>query len=168
MIGTLLKIPLKVVKLQLKLALLPARTALRMARRFANDETPSYAKPPSQTNYSAPPPEPSPNREDLEVAPSELMERFESGDDFVLIDVRQAQELANSGLIKGSLHIPTQDLPHRIDDLDKGRTTIVYCHLGSRSMDVAMFMREKGFMDVKSLGGGIVGWESDGGSVAEL
>ena len=94
------------------------------------------------------------------------MERLKSGDELVLIDVRQVQELANNGCIEGALHIPSQDLPHRIDDLDKSRPTVVYCHLGSRSMDAAMFLHEKGFANVKSLGGGIVGWQSGGGEVS--
>jgi len=149
-----------------KLALLPARAVLRLARRFTASDSPSDSR--ADPSYSQPAPPPPAQTAGLEVAPSELMQRLESGDEFVLIDVRQAQELANSGLIEGSLHIPTQDLPHRIDALDKDRTTIVYCHLGSRSMDAALFMREKGFQDVKSLGGGIVGWESDGGSIAAL
>ncbi len=166
MIGTLLKIPLKLVKLQVKLALLPARAALRLARQFAASDSTSDSR--QGSSYSQPTSETPTQPAELEVAPSELMKRLESGDEFILIDVRQAQELANSGLIEGSLHIPTQDLPHRIDDLDKNRATIVYCRIGSRSMDAALFMLEKGFQDVKSLGGGIVGWESDGGSIAAL
>ena len=168
MVGTLLKIPLKLVKLQIKLALLPVRTAVRLVRHC----TESDARP--DDPYSRPsadpirPLEPSAPAQKLEVAPSDLMKQIDAGDELILIDVRQPQELANSGLIEGSLHIPTQDLPHRIDDLNKEQTTIVYCHLGSRSMDAAMFLREKGFEDVKSLGGGIVGWESDGGSIASL
>ena len=167
MIGALLKIPLKLVKLQIKLTLLPAKAALRLARKCAgasdtNDTRQSATASSTQTAPAAP------STNELEVDASELMKVLEAGEEVVLIDVRQAQELANGGLIAGSVHIPSQDLPHRIEDLDKDRATIVYCHLGSRSMDAAMFLREKGFLDVRSLGGGIVGWESDGGSIVSL
>ena len=119
MIGTLLKIPLKLVKLQVKLALLPARTAIRLARQFRASDSRNEARPYSSGSQPAPPPPIDIEPVGLEVAPSEVMKRLEAGDEFVLIDVRQAQELANGGLIEGSLHIPSQDLPHRIDDLDK-------------------------------------------------
>ena len=125
MIGTLLKIPLKLVKLQVKLALLPARTAIRLARQFRGSDSRHEARPYSSGSQPAPPPPIDIEPVGLEVAPSEVMKRLEAGDEFVLIDVRQAQELANGGLIEGSLHIPSQDLPHRIDDLDKDCATIV-------------------------------------------
>ena len=166
MVGTLLKIPVMLIKLQIKLALLPARTALRLVRQCTESNADDrYSRPSTGPTR---PPEPSTPAVELEVAPTDLMKQIDAGDELILIDVRQPQELANSGLIEGSVHIPTQDLPHRIDDLNKEQTTIVYCHLGSRSMDAAMFLREKGFEDVKSLGGGIVGWQSDGGSIASL
>ena len=44
-------------------------------------------------------------------------ELLKDHDDVLLIDVRQPQELADAGLIEGSLHIPSQDLPHRLEDM---------------------------------------------------
>ncbi|MBJ96156.1 MAG: hypothetical protein CMP23_16970 [Rickettsiales bacterium] len=169
MLGTLLKLPLKVVRLQLKLALLPARMGARLVRHLvaADGGIPNSQE---QTRHqrspmAAPPEDPGPA---FALPPNELKELLESGHKLQLIDVRQAQELANSGLIEGSLHIPTQDLPHRLDDLNRQEQVILYCHLGSRSLDAAMFLKEKGFADVRSLDGGLVGWESSGGAVASL
>ncbi len=174
MIGSLLKIPLKVVGLQLKLALLPARLAARVVRKLLRPDSDSRPEGSSPHSYepaaarggaSRDALDTGPSTGDLEVQPEELRELLEARNDVLLIDVRQAQELADAGLIEGSLHIPSQDLPHRLEDLDKEKVTVVYCRLGGRSMDAAMFMREKGFTDVRSLGGGLVGWQSDGGAV---
>jgi len=172
MVGTLLKIPLKLVKLQIKLALVPGRVAFRIVRRLVSGESTSAERGGWSDGWTARGESagagadsgPSPNT--LELEPGELMERLKSGDELVLIDVRQAQELADNGKIEGALHIPSQDLPHRISDLDKSLPTVVYCHVGSRSLDAAIFLHDQGFSDVRSLGGGIVGWQSDGGEVA--
>ncbi len=175
MIGSLLKIPLKVVGLQWKLALLPARLAARVVRKLLRSDSESRPEDSSPHPYEPAVARGGASRDvldpglsggDIEVRPEELRELLKDHDDVLLIDVRQPQELADAGFIEGSLHIPSQDLPHRLEDLDKQKVTVVYCRLGGRSMDAAMFMREKGFTDVRSLGGGIVGWESDGGAVS--
>ena len=173
MLGAFLKLPVKLVKLQVKLALLPARLALRALRRLldvrsgpGDEQGTSSWDPVASARPDVGGSESTSSPGTMALEPSELMERLNSGDELVLIDVRQAEELASNGLIEGALHIPSQDLPHRIEDLDKAQPTVVYCHLGGRSMDAAMFLLEKGFSDVKSLGGGIVGWQSDGGEVA--
>jgi rhodanese-related sulfurtransferase len=173
MLATLLKIPLKVIKLQIKMALLPAKVAVRLVRRFLDRDSPasgsdgwSQERPTRRSREGGAGLDAAPSASDMELQPGELRELLDSGNEFLLIDVRQAQELASNGLIEGAVHIPSQDLPHRIDDLDKAQPTVVYCHLGGRSMDAAMFLVEKGFTDVKSLGGGIVRWQSDGGEVA--
>jgi len=173
MLGTLLKIPLKVIKLQIKLAQLPAKFALRLVRRFLDQDSPasgsdgwSHERPARPSRDEGAGPDAGPSTSDMELEPGELRELLDSGNEFLLIDVRQAQELASNGLIEGATHIPSQDLPHRIDDLDKEQPTVIYCHLGGRSMDAAMFLVEKGFTDVKSLGGGLVRWQSDGGELA--
>lgn len=155
------------VKLQIKLALLPARVALRLARRLlGRDEGAAEAKP---TSFGAPAPgppiEPGASPFDMQVDPGSILSRMAEGDQFVFVDVRQPVEVATSGRIARALHIPTQDLPRRMAELDRAAETVLYCAVGARSLDAAMFLREKGFENVWSLAGGLPHWQADGGEV---
>ena len=78
-------------------------------------------------------------------------------DDYQLIDVRQLQEYGDEHL-PGALWIPAEDLPHRLDDLDKTKATIVYCSHGSLSRAAAQVLINAGFHDVCSLQGGLRAW----------
>ena len=155
------------VKLSLKASLLPLKLALKALRRVASgggDTPPDFSAP-----APAPPTPPgqhaSPSPFDVQIDPGKLVERLAAGEELVFVDVRQAQELAASGRIPGALHIPSQDLPRRLEELDSGREVFVYCASGVRSLDAVMFLREKGFEEAWSLGGGIAHWQQDGGEV---
>jgi len=157
------------VKLQLKLAFLPARIAWKVFQKVTGR---GGAEGPSSSSYAAPPAtpqppiKPSPSPFDLQVDPQAVIDRVQGGEEgLVIIDVRQAAEVA-TGMIQGAMHIPTQDLPRRIEELDDAAAEIfVYCASGVRSLDAAMFLREKGFDKALSLAGGIAHWQSDGGAV---
>lgn len=156
------------VKLQLKLALLPAKIAWKVIQkvtgRGGEASPPSSYQPPPST--PRPPTDPTPSPFDLQVDPQKVIDRLKEGEEgFMLIDVRQPAEIAN-GMIAGAMHIPTQDLPRRIEELDdKEQEIFVYCASGVRSLDAAMFLREKGFGNTLSLAGGIAHWQADGGEV---
>ena len=156
-----------VVKLSLKATLLPLKLAVRVVRRLASGggrADPDFvARSPSPPTPPGQPASPSPF--DVQIDPGKLVERLAAGEDMVFVDVRQAQELAASGRIPGALHIPSQDLPRRLEELDSDKEVFVYCASGVRSLDAVMFLREKGFVEAWSLGGGIAHWQQDGGEV---
>jgi rhodanese-related sulfurtransferase len=52
-------------------------------------------------------------------------------------------------------------LPDRLGELDPGKETVVICHSGGRSMQVARFLEAKGFVSVVNLAGGIHAWSRD-------
>jgi len=74
-----------------------------------------------------------------------------------LLDVREDEELALCA-IDGALHIPMQEVPPRIADLPRNQPLVVICHHGSRSDQVAQFLRGQGFSNVHNLAGGIDSW----------
>ena len=104
----------------------------------------------------------------MQVDPGDVLARVGNGESPVFIDIRQAMELAESGMIDGALHIPLQDLPRRVAQLDRGQEVILYCASGVRSIEAARFLREKGFEKAWSLGGGVARWEADGGALVEF
>ena len=54
--------------------------------------------------------------------------------------------------------IPMNDFPQHIEQLDPSHEIILYCHHGMRSMQVAYYLYQNGFQNVKSLTGGIDQW----------
>jgi rhodanese-related sulfurtransferase len=77
-----------------------------------------------------------------------------------IIDVRTPYEWA-AGRIEGSLHIPLDQLPERVDEIDREPTTVVVCQIGQRSYMAAMYLRGLG-MDAHNLDGGLERWVSEG------
>ena len=86
-----------------------------------------------------------------------LRRKRETGEDFVLLDVREPHEVAVSA-IAGSLKIPLASLPESLDRLPRGREIVVHCKSGGRSAQATRFLRDAGFENVSSLDGGIDKW----------
>jgi len=77
----------------------------------------------------------------------------------VVLDVREAWEVATSSL-PGTTHIPMQQIPGRLDELDAGREIVAMCHHGGRSQQVAMFLTQRG-LKASNLAGGIDAWSRE-------
>ena len=89
---------------------------------------------------------------------TELKARLATGD-VQLLDVRTAEELEQASL-PGALHIPMQELPGRLAELNPGRPIAVLCHHGVRSEMAARFLERNGFSAVFSVAGGIDAWST--------
>lgn len=75
----------------------------------------------------------------------------------VLLDVREPWEFQIAHLA-GSTHVPMRAIPARAPELDPAAETVVICHHGARSMQVAMFLERTGFGRVFNLAGGVDAW----------
>ena len=62
--------------------------------------------------------------------------------------------------IEGALLIPMRTIPERLAELEprRGDRIVVHCHHGVRSLRVARFLRERGFVNAQSMRGGIEAW----------
>lgn len=60
------------------------------------------------------------------IAISELKKKIDSGETFLLIDVREDRELKDSGAIKGAIHIPMGELDARMSDIPKDIELVFY------------------------------------------
>jgi rhodanese-related sulfurtransferase len=100
-----------------------------------------------------------------QVRPSQLPEWIEAhGADAIVLDVREHAELqAASVKPKGFelVHIPMNEIPGRLGQLDPGRAVAVLCHHGARSMRVAMFLQAQGFETLANIAGGIDAWSQE-------
>ena len=91
-----------------------------------------------------------------EITVAKLKERLDAKEDFFLLDVREQHEYQICNL-EGNL-IPLNELPNRIDELDKEREIVVHCRSGQRSAQAVMFLQQAGFEKVLNLAGGILAW----------
>jgi rhodanese-related sulfurtransferase len=99
------------------------------------------------------------------LAPAEVQQRFER-EDVILLDVREPDEWSDDGYINGAVNIPLDQLPSRVDELDRDKTIIVMCRNGNRSTQGLSILEAAGFADLHELGGGINAWKSAGLSVS--
>ncbi len=78
----------------------------------------------------------------------------------LLLDVREPWEHAICR-ISGSELLPMRQIPASVGQLDPERPTVVICHHGIRSQQVARFLDQQGFKRVINLRGGVAAWASD-------
>ena len=60
------------------------------------------------------------------IAISDLKKKLDSGDKFLLIDVREDWELEKDGAIPGAIHIPVAELDARMKDIPKDIELLFY------------------------------------------
>jgi len=94
---------------------------------------------------------------EFEISPELVSEMSEAGENLILLDVREDWEWEKAHL-EGAIHIPLDELPARIAELDPRSEIIVYCHHGDRSIDGCLCLWEQGFRKIRSLTGGIEAW----------
>lgn len=71
----------------------------------------------------------------------------------ILIDMRDKDEIDESGTIEGSLHIPVNDLRNRLNELDRSKKYIPYCAIGLRGYLGYRILVQNGFKS-RNLSGG--------------
>ena len=110
------------------------------------------------------------NSEVPRVTPAEAQELIAKG--AVVVDVRDATEVAKSGKVAGALHVPrgllefkaAPDSPTRETALDPSKPVIVYCASGGRSALSGKLLKDLGYEKVYNLGG-FKDWVDSGGKV---
>jgi adenylyltransferase/sulfurtransferase len=93
--------------------------------------------------------------EEMDV--TELEKHLKNGSSPTIIDVREEFELEISKLDE-AIHIPMNDLPNRLDELDSETDYVVMCRTGARSAQICEFLSNQNFRSVSNLTGGINEW----------
>ncbi len=98
-------------------------------------------------------------KEIQEIGPEELKKMQQAKEDFILVDVREREEIAK-GTIPNAVAMPRGILEVNIDQIttDKNKKLVLYCGGGSRSALAAWMLKKMGFKNVISLAGGYRGW----------
>ncbi len=92
-----------------------------------------------------------------EIDATEVQRRLQSSNPPLMVDVRESYEHL-SGVIPGAILLPLRQVPSRSGELDKDREIIFVCAHGMRSAEAAIFLRNRGFANVKSMAGGMTEW----------
>jgi rhodanese-related sulfurtransferase len=98
----------------------------------------------------------------LEINCLSVQQKLQTGDDFLLLDCREADEHAAASIPQAVL-IPMSEIADRLRELEPHRQQqiIVLCHVGGRSLRVARWLREQGFSQAQSMAGGIDEWSQE-------
>jgi rhodanese-related sulfurtransferase len=87
----------------------------------------------------------------------DLKQKLNDAPTLLLLDVREQGEY-DYAHIEGSVLIPLNEIPRRMDELDKEQEVAVICHHGMRSLQVAYFLVQQGFKTILNVNGGIDAW----------
>ncbi|WP_409183157.1 adenylyltransferase/sulfurtransferase MoeZ [Amycolatopsis sp. VS8301801F10] len=93
------------------------------------------------------------------ITPAELKAKFDSGEDFALIDVREPHEYEIVN-IKGATLIPKDRIlsGEALAELPQDKPIVLHCKSGARSAEALAALHAAGFKDATHLGGGVLAW----------
>lgn len=91
----------------------------------------------------------------------DVQHKLETGEDFVLLDVREPHEWEISDIAQATHHIPKGEILEHLGELDTAREIVVYCKTGGRSADVVATLKQHGYNKLFNMAGGINKWAKD-------
>lgn len=105
------------------------------------------------------------------IAPAQAKEMIAKGNTLV-VDVRDAPEVASSGKVTGAVHVSRgmlefradPDLPSHDRNFAKDKTVILYCASGGRAALAGKVLKDMGYEQVYNLGA-FKDWAESGGAV---
>ena len=93
-----------------------------------------------------------------EINVDELRRRLEAGEDLVVLDVREPDEVERAA-IPGSINIPLGEVTDRTGELDAARPTAVICAGGVRSAKAVEALIAAGYAgELVNVSGGMKAW----------
>jgi len=95
-----------------------------------------------------------------EISVTELQSKLQSGEKFVLLDVREPYEY-DIARIEGAILIPLGELPSRMSELDSAEEIVIHCKSGVRSAQAVRQLQAAGFGKLHNVAGGILAWSEE-------
>jgi molybdopterin/thiamine biosynthesis adenylyltransferase/rhodanese-related sulfurtransferase len=91
------------------------------------------------------------------ITAQELADMQNSGEDFLLVDVREPAEFEIVS-IPGATLIPKGDIPAHLAELPQDKPVVLYCKTGVRSAEALATLKGAGFSTAKHVQGGVTAW----------
>jgi len=92
-----------------------------------------------------------------EIEVTEVKEKLDRGDKFVLLDVREPHEYDICNIPAAKL-IPLGQVAQRLNELDPEADIVIHCKSGMRSARACGILKGAGFKHVRNMKGGILAW----------
>ena len=92
-----------------------------------------------------------------EVSATQLHGLISRGEPLFLLDVREQWECGIC-VLENAVVIPMNEIPSRLDELEKDAPIVTICHHGMRSQNVAFYLENNGFSNITNLAGGMDAW----------
>ena len=114
------------------------------------------------------------SRKDLDIIDSHTLNNMiESGEDMVVLDVNDKEDVEQRGMVKGAVNISLGTLYYKADaDVpddfkderiqNRNKKVVVTCGLGLCAAIGGKLLKDMGFKDVKLLEGGVTKYQEDG------
>jgi rhodanese-related sulfurtransferase len=107
------------------------------------------------------------------ISPAEASQMMKSNPDTLVIDVRDAADIAATGMIPGAVNISLGTLTYKADNqvppewrdanlANRSRQIITVCYSGEMGALAAKLLKDMGFTNVSALKGGTVAWKAAG------
>ena len=108
------------------------------------------------------------------ITPDQAREMMDKGNTLV-VDVRDASEVQNSGKVAGAVHVSRGMLEFRADpeapshdkNFAKDKNVILYCGSGGRAALAGKLLKDMGYAHVYNVGG-FKDWADSGGAVEKM
>ena len=91
------------------------------------------------------------------ISVEDFHRRRQSGEKFLLLDVREPHEHAIVQ-IPDAIPFPLSEIPARMHELDSAQTYTLSCHHGTRSLQAYYQLKRAGFAHLRILTGGVNAW----------
>jgi rhodanese-related sulfurtransferase len=113
-------------------------------------------------------------REQVEVlSPQDAQTKMQGDPNVVVVDVREAEDIASTGSVPGAVNIPLGVLPLKADTelpestrdarlQDRSTPVITTCGGGGQAALAAKLLKDMGFTNVSMIDGGTRGWKAAG------
>ena len=113
-------------------------------------------------------------REQVDVlSPQDAQKKMQGDPNVVVVDVREAEDIAGTGKVPGAVNIPLGMLPLRADTelpenlrdarlQDRSTPVITTCGGGGQAALAAKTLKDMGFTNVSMIDGGTRGWKAAG------
>lgn len=86
-----------------------------------------------------------------------------SKENVLIIDVREPDELAELAYdVKNIKNIPLGELESRLTEIPKDKQVVVVCKRGGRSSQAYELLKEKGYINIANMEGGMEAWSEKG------
>ncbi|GAB3690328.1 rhodanese-like domain-containing protein [Spirosoma flavus] len=103
------------------------------------------------------------------LTPEQVQQEMQNGN-ANLIDIREPDELKQTGKISGSTNAPRgmlefyadESLPYHKPEFDKNKRIILHCASGGRSALAAATLKQMGYTNVAHMDGGMKAWKEAG------